>query len=87
MTTSVENFRNLKDTKGTYLKVLSLAQSINEKQTIAFIEKGSMPELSIEQRQILSLCDALSESHKRPKCVRRENINFSIDLSIKYPIK
>lgn len=87
MATTVEKFRNFKNTKGTYLKVLKVAQSINENKTLKFIETGVMPQLSLDQRQLLSLCDALSSSYKVPKCLRREKINFFIDLSIKYPVK
>lgn len=82
--TTVEDFRSLKNTKGTYSKVLSAAQLINGKQTAEFIKNGFMPELTLQERQIMTLCDGLADGHKLPKVVRRET-SFYVDLSIRLP--
>jgi hypothetical protein len=86
---TVNDFTNLKNTKTTYNKVLDVAQKITLTRTVEFTETGKMRDLTLEEREIFSLCDSLSDAHKQPACIKRmhSDITFYVELSKKYPAK
>ena len=86
--TTVNDFLNMKNTKGTYNKVLVIAQNIELKRTNIFIATGKMPAKTKEEAELSALCDCLCDAHKLPKVVRDLNdnlVNFYVGLAKKYP--
>jgi len=86
--TTVNDFLNKKNTRGTYEKALSIAQNIESKRTKVFIATGVMPKKTKEEAELSALCDCLCDAYKLPKAVRDLNNNvvcFYVGLAKKYP--
>ena len=86
---NVTDFQHLKNTKGTYNKVLKVAQKITTLRVEELIDGKPMSPYTLDEREIISLSDTLSEVHKLPTSIRRmrKDISFYVELAQKYPAK